>query len=524
MLAFVFLCAFSLGAQAVRSQMEQQSNSVSQLTLLKNMRLGSNRNLGLSERPVFDVLSEPAVALQVFSLSGLGLIGLAISPPMKKHKLVKQALIVAVISLCAFCIGYFVGMRVCNSSRGCIPSAASYTIYKEGSTYYAKNAYGAIDFSGTDVSVILQSAINATSDGGIIFIKDNINLTKDVIISNKSHMILQSNDAVISGGKIRIYGDTCYKAERNYIIYLRFSGASAGISIENSLGSVIENCDFNGCDVGIEIINTKNWTELTEINNVYFNNCRKGIIFRTPVPPGTESYVNTRIDHAFFNLMASGDIGIDIEQGANIGDSLFSNIKIWLHEDNQVGIRINGSCNGAVIIKPSFESFVSSPTNLYGIQLLQNASYPPYLILPSWLGEFTSRINNPYSTWIYGLGASIKNSADIQIGVNDAYGETAIVLDNRMDTAIIAPRVHISVGGTFATGENVTVKIIFEFMDGSELSKEISWTSVREYWLSDADLMNLLASASPLWAIKAQAKTNQATTSVTVTVEAYGFG
>jgi hypothetical protein len=89
---------------------------------------------------------------------------------------------------------------------GVYPGASSYTVWKEGSTYYAKNAYGAIDYSGTDVSTVIQSAHdNLPSEGsfsiqimpGLYMISVTINVTKSVqFISDGIDTILRlSNGA-----------------------------------------------------------------------------------------------------------------------------------------------------------------------------------------------------------------------------------------------------------------------------------------------------------------------------------------
>jgi len=57
--------------------------------------------------------------------------------------------------------------------RGVREETASYIIFKVGTTYYAKNGEtGEIEFSGTDASTVIQSALNALpAEGGRIFIK-----------------------------------------------------------------------------------------------------------------------------------------------------------------------------------------------------------------------------------------------------------------------------------------------------------------------------------------------------------------
>jgi len=123
------------------------------------------------------VFSEPVTALQIFSLSGLGLIGLAAVPPIRKSKRLKQALILGVVILCVFSVGYFVGLTAAQTGTitiepGSFTETASYVIWTDGTYVYAKNGItGAVDFKGTDASTVIQSAVKALTSGGKIFIK-----------------------------------------------------------------------------------------------------------------------------------------------------------------------------------------------------------------------------------------------------------------------------------------------------------------------------------------------------------------
>lgn len=65
---------------------------------------------------------------------------------------------------------------------------ASYIIFKDGSTYYAKNGFtGQIDYSGTDASLVINNAINAVSNytGGLIYIKAGYYYLSDTIVLKK---------------------------------------------------------------------------------------------------------------------------------------------------------------------------------------------------------------------------------------------------------------------------------------------------------------------------------------------------
>jgi len=82
-------------------------------------------------------------------------------------------------------------------SKGFYPGAPSYTIWKEGSTYYAKNAYGAIDYSGT--AAILNSSLNALANSGVIYLKSGTYSTNLDFGSKTIILIGEGLNTVIDG-------------------------------------------------------------------------------------------------------------------------------------------------------------------------------------------------------------------------------------------------------------------------------------------------------------------------------------
>jgi hypothetical protein len=83
------------------------------------------------------------------------------------------------VVLCVFSVGYFVGLTVAQTGTITIEpnsfqTEASYIIFTDGTTIYARNGTtGAIDYSGTDASTVIQSAINALTNG-VIFLKNGV--------------------------------------------------------------------------------------------------------------------------------------------------------------------------------------------------------------------------------------------------------------------------------------------------------------------------------------------------------------
>jgi hypothetical protein len=84
------------------------------------------------------------------------------------------------VVLCVFSVGYFVGLTVAQTGTITIEpnsfqTEASYVIFIDGTIIKARNGTtGAIDYSGTDATSVIQSAINALTNGGKIFIKNSV--------------------------------------------------------------------------------------------------------------------------------------------------------------------------------------------------------------------------------------------------------------------------------------------------------------------------------------------------------------
>jgi hypothetical protein len=182
-------------------QMEALASEYPELNLPQNyMQAGTSAYQPptlKSEQPFYAVvLGEPVVSLEVFSFSGLSLLGLAAVPPVKKRKQLRQALILGIVVLCVFSVGYFVGLTVAQTGTITIEpntfqTEASYVIFTDGTTIYARNGTtGAIDYSGTDASTVIQAAINALASGGKIFIKAaTYNVDSDIIIAYNKTVI-----------------------------------------------------------------------------------------------------------------------------------------------------------------------------------------------------------------------------------------------------------------------------------------------------------------------------------------------
>jgi len=164
-------------------------------------------------------------------------------------------------------------------SSGVYPGAPSYTIYKEGSTYYAKNAYGAIGYSGTDAATVIQSAINAINGRGHIFIKAGVYDLYSPISYTGDYFELCIEGEI--GGlnpyapyctvlRKQFNGDMLTLNSSNYQLYanfylknLRFLGnrtnyTGRGLVVSGPSWSIVENCHFSDMyGNAIRIVNSK---------------------------------------------------------------------------------------------------------------------------------------------------------------------------------------------------------------------------------------------------------------------------
>jgi len=149
-------------------------------------------------------------------------------------------------------------------SEGVYPSSFTYTVYKEGTTYYAKNDYGRITNSGTNFSLIMNNII---TDNTSVLIKAN-KYYCDAPIDASGHGVRIEGEGKFS---TMIYatndlGETIYDKPSGifYVSFATGTTLSKGVKIAN-LG-----CDGQGYHMTHLI-----WYEKVEesiIDNVYVTN------------------------------------------------------------------------------------------------------------------------------------------------------------------------------------------------------------------------------------------------------------
>ncbi|UCD26620.1 MAG: hypothetical protein JSV75_00300 [Candidatus Bathyarchaeota archaeon] len=400
-----------------------------------------------------------------------------------------------------------------------------YMIFKDGKSTKAKNGKnGAIDFSSTNASSVLQQAIAQKNN---IYIKSGeYNLSSDILLYNKINARIISDGASLrcNRKKIVIQGDNYTRSQYNILSGLEIINGT--VRIENSFRTTITNMIFRNCATAIELVNTETWSECTKIEDSHFIDSLESIVFRKPISNTTRSYAHTEINRCYFNLYSDNSVGILVENDTEFTDSLIQNVRIWaggVSEKYQTGILVEGAMLQTLLQDVVFESFAESPLDLIGIKLGQ-VSEPPLLGAGvSFLGKWTARIHNPFDRWISGLGSAFRRkNVDISVGLDNEYGTVQTVYSYPLNIASF--KVRIQVGGAFSYGEKLTIRFRLEFIDHiNSRSIEKSFNQTTSLWLNDDDMLELAPSQNLIWAILVDAKTNRMSTNTMVQIDVYGI-
>jgi parallel beta-helix repeat protein len=276
---------------------------------------------------------------------------------------------------------------------------ASYIIWKDGSTYYAKNGHtGQIDYSGSDASTVIQTTINALTSGGEIFIKSGeyqaqLNLVdkQNIIIRGEGGDYEQSRGTIIKAPDnlndhlVKIDGTNMYGFRVDIIIKdLTLVGNSAHqtsgnlIDINHAYGVKIINCQFrdakdyairggatnsaeqitiDSCFIGsggIYLASGSGW--YIHDNEIAVGSTKNGITVYS-----SSSQVNT-IEGNTIYLCKKGIFVYNEVKYLSILDN-----KIW--ENSQSGIDIDAGCSKIIVSKNHILSNDKGNTGWAGLNI-----------------------------------------------------------------------------------------------------------------------------------------------------------
>ena len=398
-----------------------------------------------------------------------------------------------------------------------------YIVFQKNGLVEAKNGTsGAIDFASKDAAAVISQTL---AEGNNTYIKSDVyTLNSSITIYNKRNAEIYGDGATIiaNGNQIIIKGDTYATSQYNSLSNINlFNGT---IRIENSFGATISNIIFENCSTALELVNSNTWTEGTKIEDCSFKDSTENIVFRTNTSLATGSYSSTQINRCYFNLN-DNSVAIKVEPEAELTDSLLQNVRVWMGETgetNQTGLELNGSMYKTQLSGVVFESFAAQPNSFYAMTIGETAYQSPIIAGGvNFLGNWTARIHDPYSKWIYGFGSAFKTVETIPIGAANRYGSTETI--NLYPSTITSFRTKIDVQGSFRNNETITVSLRLELIDNSQTTSVTkTFSNSSSIWLTDDDMLTLFPSQNIIWAILVEAKTSTAITDATVTIDIYG--
>ncbi len=386
---------------------------------------------------------------------------------------------------------------------------------------------GQIDFVGEDLSQAMDYALK--NNGLKIFIKKaEYNVSKNIILKNPESVKLVSNNAEINlkGNSFIIKGD-CWENSKHFSIE-GLTIINGSLIIENSFMTTIKDCIFMDSEDAITLLNTNGWTECTKIEDCYFKNVKRGIVFKTPTGNGTRSYANTEIKRCYFELMKENSVGIQVEPVSDFNEGLIQNVRVWMggiSEQNQTGLLVEGSMLNTLMQDTVFESFANNPKNIYGIHLGPGGECPILGHGIVFCGNLTEKIHNPFKRWLYSVGGSFKvENVSISLGLDNGYGAyQEIGLVTHLSLPIYSLNVKAQINGQFSTQETIVIRFRLKLLDDS-LSEdlEITFRNATTIWLDHDDWLKIWPNRNIIQSLIMDAKTTESASKVTVAVSVYG--
>lgn len=117
----------------------------------------------------------------------------------------------------------------------------------------------------------------------------------------------------------------------------------------------------------------------------------------------------------------------------------------------------------------------------------------------------------------------LKKSVSPALGTDGALGSAESVTPDSGYGRIVPLGIKVTVGGSFNSGETVTVRITFHYDDGTSAYIEKSYTATSVDYLTEDDLLSLWKDGVGITKIDVQAGTNLSSTNVTVSVDVRGI-
>jgi hypothetical protein len=236
-------------------------------------------------------------------------------------------LFLATLLACGF-IFYVVAQTPTSThwiESGIYPGAPSYTVWKEGSNYFAKDANGQIDYSGSDADTVINAVANSLTQGILYLTVGTYVLDSGIVVSGKD--------------KFQIIGEgmgTVLDIGTEAITAVNFTDSGTGwFNGISNLQISGDSVSFSASSIGLNVFAQNQFT----ISKVYIG------------------YVGTgfTVDQSFYlNTNAFEIYGCDTGVLLNrVNNALFSHLTVMYCTGN--GLTSGYSNAGTMFVEPTFE-------------------------------------------------------------------------------------------------------------------------------------------------------------------------
>jgi hypothetical protein len=436
-------------------------------------------------------------------------------------------------------------------------------------------------------------ALSTGAPGTIYVKKATYDVSSDIIIGKKTHLICEPGTvfratAAPSQAVIVIdptdLEDSCWKLENVYVDLNGYNGHGVycewcGKSDSRQLTPTIRDLKVKNVQSGYAgLFLYDPFYMLVESVRIH-SNYGTGIKIRQRA---TSPYVvtgNSVFNEIFVAINGNNAIGVDLE-GDGTKDPV--NLCVWnrlqtIQADasltGTIGLRIKKAAQDSVFILPDIEGSETgiyiedaieidffggictapTPPQIYSVRFVGAANYIHFYgtTLDGWTdetdgtrnllfvgGRFWGTLTKTASTRFVNVKGKVTDvvfdtgDISIPIGVNGAFGAETKIVDARDYFAVsqlVLEAFSHSRGGTFGTGETLTVRTICTFDDGSTAYVDRSYTSTGGNTYNAANMNAEFQSTmfrnpnkNPV-KCSVQAKTNLSSTTVTLTCRAIGF-
>lgn len=275
-----------------------------------------------------------------------------------------KALFVKVLGLClaCFCVGGFLvyatlPTNIKTLSGGPFPGATSYTICKIGSTLYAQDQNGYIEFTDTELSDLIEDCRDnfITQAGGTIkILKGNYSYEDTINLAEGAHYVTLEGEGEGTRLQYTGSGDAVYLGVDDAFTYrpslknLLIQGTATTdvlVHIVNCIDPIVDKCRLISATNGIGILaeaSTGYWSATGTINECPISSCQQAIVLNGQSGKPIHGFT---ISNAYLNRLdatLSGSVGINITYATY---SQSHNIQNMYIQDYELSLEVNGALN-----------------------------------------------------------------------------------------------------------------------------------------------------------------------------------